>query len=511
MTGDSTTLTRPTGGLLAVGGGAPPGPPYVRWVFGEAPSTRVDAVFEIAPGVDLVVGRAPGEGALAIADDGWLSRRHARLRAADTGEPGVVVEDLGSRNGTFVDGRRVGGPIHARPGRVIQIGGSLFVVGQGGPGDDGPAPPAGFSCRSWAMRQLWRRVLRLAADDCPVLLLGEMGTGKTRIARLLHEHGPRRDGPFIGHNCSAIPVNLEEATLFGVAGGFIPGVKEQTGLLTRARGGTLFLDELADLPARAQARLLDAFDPLEPGYLPVGGSRRLRTECRLVSATNRDVFRLAASGALRQDLLSRMVVGQLVVPPLRERREDLLAMFAQALAAAGVERPAAAIPTVEVAQALLLAGWVENVRGLETLARRVALGEPLTPALVTAHAERGAEPATPSAEPPTPADPGAGPAPATWPLTPEELLALLERHDWRVSDAADAVGRRRETLSRLISSTFGAGGRATVQRAWRVWRTSGRAPRAGQIDRLHALFCEGPRTPGGDAARAAWIERGEVR
>ncbi len=494
-----TTLTRPQG--LADGGGETPGgAPYVRWVFAEAPSARTDAV--IAIGAGLEIGRAP-EGGLAVGDDGWLSRRHARLVPRNGGEPGVVVEDLGSRNGTYVDGRRITERTVAPLGAVLQIGGSLFVVGTTSAAPASPPPPD-FSCRSWGMRQLWDRVLSLAASDLPVLLLGEMGTGKTRVARLLHERSGRCNGPFVSHNCSALPVNLEEATLFGVVGGFIPSVKEQAGLLTRARGGTLFLDELADLPVPAQAKLLDAFDPLDPGFLPVGGAKRLRTECRLVSATNRDVFALAAAGALRHDLLSRMVVGQLVVPPLRARREDLLAMFDAALAAAGVEGPV--VRSVEVAQALLLASWVENVRGLETLARRVALGEAPTPAMVKAHAERGAGVSLP----PPPVAVAAVEAAPVWPPSPEELLALLAAHDFNVSDTAAALGRRRETVSRLVSATFGEGGRTAAQRAFRIWQASGRAPRAGQIDPLFALFCDGPRTPEAEAARRAWIERGEA-
>jgi two-component system, NtrC family, response regulator GlrR len=94
------------------------------------------------------------------------------------------------------------------------------------------------------------------------------------VARLLHDLSECRDGPFVLYNCSAIPTNLEEATLFGVVPGFIPGVKAQAGLLTRAAGGTLFLDELAEMPERAQARLLDAFDPTVQSYLPVGGTAR---------------------------------------------------------------------------------------------------------------------------------------------------------------------------------------------------------------------------------------------
>lgn len=484
--------------------------PYVRLVHAECPF-EPDAVIELPPGESVVIGRAPGAGRVVELPDGWMSRQHARLTGwAEDDERGVRVEDLGSRNGTFVDGRAITGAALASPNSVLLLGSLSLVVGVREPDEGtGPAPPAGFSCLSPVMRALWRRVLRLAESDAAVLLLGELGTGKTRVASLIHGLSARGDGPFVAHNCSAIPVNLEEATLFGVVGGFIPSVKAQDGLLTRARGGTLFLDELADMPALAQAKLLDAFDPTSPSYLPVGATQRLTTNCRLVSATNRDVFRLASEGTVRQDLLSRLVVGQLMVPALRERREDLLPMFRSALRRAGADERAP-LAAADVVQALLLARWSENVRGLESLAQRVALGEALTPALVQAHADRGllAQPApAPSA---VPAPQSAPPAPgAVWPPAPGELLDLLAGHDWSITDAADALNVRRETLSRLVSRTFGPG-KAAVQRAWRVWRASRRAPAAAQVDALYVLFCEEPATPANEQARAAWIERGEA-
>lgn len=507
---NDATLTRPALGAAQARGASHV--PYVRLIHAECP-LEANAVVELPPGHSIVVGRSPGTGRTLQLADGWMSRQHARLTGwADGDALGVQVEDLDSRNGSFVNGRPVVEPAVARVNGVIQLGSLSLVVGyRRSRGEDPVDAPVGFCCLSGPMRALWRRIERLAESDVSVLLLGEMGTGKTRVARILHDLSARRDGPFVAHNCSAIPVNLEEATLFGVVGGFIPSVKAQEGLVTRARGGTLFLDELADMPPVAQAKLLDAFDPSNPSYLPVGATQRLDTDCRLISATNRDVFRLAAEGVVRQDLLSRLVVGQLEVPPLRERREDLLPMFRRALRGAGVE-PDTALSSAEVVQSLLLARWTENVRGLETLAQRVALGETLTPQRVREHADRGLATApTPARAAPDPPAPAATARQAPpWPPAPHEALEVLARHGWSIKDAAETLGVRRETLSRHLSRTFGPGGKAACQRAWRVLKASGRAPVEGQIDALYALFCEQPATGANAAARAAWTQRGET-
>ncbi|MCB9547095.1 MAG: sigma 54-interacting transcriptional regulator [Myxococcales bacterium] len=439
----------------------------LRLVFAErADGLPLDRLVPIGP-AGLTLGRAPeAAGAtLPLPGDGWASRTHARV--SPRGEA-LLVEDLGSRNGTSVDGRRVAGSAPLAPGQVLQVGSALFVCDT--LDDDTPPPPAGFAARDAPMRALWQRMVRLADSDVSVLILGELGGGKTHIARLLHDLGPRAGRPFVAHNASALPRNLEEATLFGVVGGFIPTVKAQDGLIARAADGTFFLDELAELPEPAQAKLLDAFDPREPSYLAVGGSRRLPTRCRLITATNRDVFVLARTGALRHDLLSRLAVGQITVPPLRARRSDILPLFQAALARAGA--PTLGPARMEEAQALLLARWTENVRGLETLAQRVALGEPLTVGLIQSHADRGA---TPVASP-TPAPPAAAPAApeAPWPPNRAELLTLLAQHAWEIKAAAEAIGRRRETLSRLVTTLFG--GRDAAQEAWRAWQRTGHPP-----------------------------------
>lgn len=431
---------------------------------------------------EIVVGRQPGGGpgerTWALPFDATMSRRHARLRLVALGaEDALLVEDLGSHNGTYVDGVRLTSPTAVRPGQVVRVAGTTLVVGampreRAASIRAATPPPESYVALSWASLETWERVARVAASDAGILLLGGIGTGKTRLARHLHDRSGRR-GPFVAFNCSAIPLNLEEATLFGVADGFIPSIRKRDGWVTRARGGTLFLDELADMPHVAQAKLLDAFDPTDASYVPVGGTARLRTECRLVSATNRDVFTLAAAGLVRQDLLSRIVVAQVTVPSLTERQEDVIELFERALARHGSSVDAALL-TAEQVQALLLARWAENVRGLESLAARLALGEALTPAGILQHAERGLEAAAGS---PPPTD--ESPAPARrpiWPPEPEELLRLLRDHDFNVAAAAAALGRRRETLSRLTSTIFGQGGAAAARRAWRIYEATGRVP-----------------------------------
>ncbi|TNF34027.1 MAG: FHA domain-containing protein, partial [Deltaproteobacteria bacterium] len=440
---DDDTRTRPRrpgDGPSTAGDGGPRGL-YLRLVFSEPRQPLDDDTLDAVVWLDVgrrVVGRGPdGERDVAIPWDAWSSRRHAAVSMFHFGEDrAVLVEDLSSSNGTFVDGVRVapGAQAVARVGQVVRIGSTLFVIGEGPRSGPPAALPPGWHARSPAMAELWTRARSIAASDDPALLLGEPGTGKTRLARLLHEASARAGGPFVPMNASAIPLHLEEATLFGVASGFIPSVKRKDGLLTLARGGTLFLDELADMSAPAQAKLLDAFDPLHRSYLPVGASARQPTECRLVCATNRDVFALASRGELRQDLLSRLAVGQLRVPPLRERREDILPMYWAASAGLDAKRSAL---SAEAAEALLLARWTENVRGLESLVRRVAHGLALTPESIREHADRGAavqEAAAPVARPepvtaPRPAAPIAvRPVPAPdptptelrWPPTPRE-------------------------------------------------------------------------------------------
>ncbi len=176
------------------------------------------------------------------------------------------------------------------------------------------------------MRQVLATCLKLARLDAPeVLVLGESGTGKGLLAKFLHRHGPRAEGPFIQVNCAALPPALFEAELFGYERGAFSGAQEaRAGLLELARGGTFFLDEVGDMPQEVQAKLLKCLDERE--YYPLGGREPRSVDCAIIAATNRDLERDAAGRRFRQDLYYRLSTYVVRIPPLRERPEDMLAL-----------------------------------------------------------------------------------------------------------------------------------------------------------------------------------------
>jgi transcriptional regulator with GAF, ATPase, and Fis domain len=185
----------------------------------------------------------------------------------------------------------------------------------------GASEESGLIGQSLAMRQLLELTRRVAPLDVTVLLRGESGTGKERVARLLHSLSPRQRGPFVPLNCAAVPETLLEAELFGIERGVATGVEARIGKFELANGGTLFLDEVGDLTAPLQAKLLRVVQEREVER--VGGRQRVRVDARLVTATNRDLEAMMAVGTFRDDLYYRLRVVELVLPPLRDRREDI--------------------------------------------------------------------------------------------------------------------------------------------------------------------------------------------
>jgi transcriptional regulator with GAF, ATPase, and Fis domain len=174
---------------------------------------------------------------------------------------------------------------------------------------------------SAAFRRVIELVQRVAPTDVSVLLRGESGTGKERVTRLLHSLSARRDGPFVPLNCAAVPESLLEAELFGIESGVATGVNERAGKFELANGGTLFLDEIGDLTLALQAKLLRVLQ--DRMVERVGGRRPVRVDVRLVTATNRNLEAMMANGEFRRDLYYRLRVVELILPPLRGRREDI--------------------------------------------------------------------------------------------------------------------------------------------------------------------------------------------
>jgi DNA-binding NtrC family response regulator/predicted hydrocarbon binding protein len=234
--------------------------------------------------------------------------------------------------------------------------------------------PLGLIARSPAMAQLVDLARRVAKVDATVLITGESGSGKERIARLLHEESTRAVGPFIAINCGAITESLLESELFGHARGAFTGANvDRPGLFEAAHGGTLLLDEVGEVSAGMQVKLLRALQERE--IRRVGENKTRRVDVRVVAATNRDLAFAVANGTFRQDLYYRLKVVELHVPPLRERRDDLLPLARVLLASAALrmKRKITGL-SPRTADQLLQYRWPGNVRELEnSMERAVAL------------------------------------------------------------------------------------------------------------------------------------------
>ena len=220
------------------------------------------------------------------------------------------------------------------------------------------------------MRAVIELIDRAAQHDTPVLLVGESGTGKELLARALHSQGPRAAGPFVAVNCSAIPETLLESELFGYRkGAFTDARDDQRGLFQSAQHGTIFLDEIGDMAPALQGKLLRVLQEKEVN--PLGASGPVPTNVRVVTATHRDVPTLVAEGRFREDLLYRINVIEVRVPPLRDRPDDLEPLIGHLLAKHGAKlgRPGCSV-SPEAMAALRSHQWPGNVRELENVMER---------------------------------------------------------------------------------------------------------------------------------------------
>ncbi len=225
--------------------------------------------------------------------------------------------------------------------------------------------------RSPAMQEIYRVLARMMQTDLTVMVVGESGTGKELVARALHEFGKRKKGPFIAINMAAIPRDLIESELFGHEKGSFTGAQSRTsGRFEQAEGGTLFLDEIGDMPMEAQTRLLRVLQQGE--YTTVGGRSPIRTDVRIVAATNKDLRLLIQQGLFREDLYYRLNVVPLRLPPLRERAEDvpdLVRHFFDIAESEGLTPKRINQPALDL---LKRHTWPGNVRELENLVRRLS-------------------------------------------------------------------------------------------------------------------------------------------
>lgn len=248
--------------------------------------------------------------------------------------------------------------------------------------------------RSPAMQEIYRVLARLMQTDLTVMINGESGTGKELVARALHDYGKRKHGPFVAINMAAIPRDLIEAELFGHEKGAFTGAQNRaSGRFEQAEGGTLFLDEIGDMPMDAQTRLLRVLQQGE--YTTVGGRTPIKTEVRIIAATNKDLTQMINQGLFREDLYFRLNVVPLRLPPLRERLEDIGDLVHHFFRKAEDEGLGSKQIEKSALDRLRLHNWPGNIRELENLVRKLAALCPediITETIVSAEFDQRDEP-----------------------------------------------------------------------------------------------------------------------
>jgi two-component system C4-dicarboxylate transport response regulator DctD len=284
--------------------------------------------------------------------------------------------------------------------------------------------------KSPAMAEVRKKILRLAGTSVSVLITGETGTGKELIARSLHDFGGRRDRHFVALNCGGLPEQIFESELFGhEAGAFTGAIKKRIGKIEWADGGTLFLDEIETMPISLQIKMLRVLQ--ERRIERLGANESIAVDCRVVAASKADLADLAAQGRFRADLLYRLNVAQIELPPLRERREDVPLLFEHFVLAAArkFEQPAPIVSAAQVSE-LMTHPWPGNVRELQNVADRFVLG-------LTGDTLLGAS-----------GGPSERGTLAQQMAYFERMLIedMLRRHNGNVADASVALGMPRKTL-----------------------------------------------------------------
>jgi len=406
----------------------------------------------------LVLGRGIRFAGGALVEDPAMSRRHLEVRLAADGRT-PMVRDLGSKNGTL----RRDGPLASiwtplEIGEVLRTGDTFWQVVL----RMSPAPPQellpGWVGDGEASRRVRGALSRLARQTATVLIQGETGTGKEVAARALWRLGGDRR-PFVAFNSASVPPTLIDSVLFGhVQGAFTGAHRAQPGLFQAADGGVLFLDEIGELPPESQARLLRVLE--EGAVLPLGAIRAVPVRVRVIAATARDVPREVREGRFRQDLYARLARLVLTLPPLRDRLEDLPALFRHFAAGRS--------PAPDLLWAMFRHPWPMNVREVQGLVETLRVEQPGDGPLVwsssvadrfvaalrsipaasglghsqmvdSASSRTGSDESRPRGRPPVAGPPGPG-----------ALADALRRHRGNVSRVAAEMGLDRAWCYRLL-------------------------------------------------------------
>ena len=401
------------------------------------------------PRSPAVVGRSKSSGASICLPDERLSRAHAKIRTGRN--PGIL--DLGSRNGTFVDGAQVSTQTWTPlvDGNVVRFADTLVVYRPSGCPDDraqsSSEGPHVIPGQSQQIAELRQQIAHLAELDAHVLVWGETGTGKEYVSRALHDLGPRCDGPFVAVNCGELKSELISAELFGTTKGAYTNAVQKIGLVAQAANGTLFLDEIGDLDLAAQKVLLRFLDCGE--YRAVGGTRVQKSEARIVAATHVDLNAATKREDFRLDVLARLrnQVEPLWLPPLQERPEDLpiwIERFIQELTPSNRMRPQGW--TTGFLETLALQVWSENLRELRRTLNSALKNAKTDPKLSSHHlpdavvqVRRRARQSETVLEI----------APAPLELTCEVVTSILREESGNMVRAAQRLGINRRKIYRL--------------------------------------------------------------
>ena len=402
---------------------------------GASPDLQLDLVLLVGRGADarrqtigvrpLCVGSADDND--LVLEDRAVSARHCRI---EPGSVDLVVRDLKSRNGTWIDGVRVmAGRVGA--GSVVRVGRTdLMVVARGSSGD---ARAEGLVAASVEMLQVMGEVERIARLPWPALLEGESGVGKEGVARALHTRGLRASGPFVALNAGGLPRELVESELFGhERGAFTGAVAGHKGVFEQANGGTLFLDEIGELPGDMQARLLRVLETWE--VRRVGAESVTRVDVRLVCATHRDLRKMVSMGEFRQDLYYRLARLVIRIPPLRDRPGDIGALASHFLREIEGE-VGPRVLSEEATRVLRAHGWPGNARELRNVLSAAAVATPsrvIESQDVDAALERIA---------------------GARPKAPETIGRAVAAHRGNLAAAARALGIPRTTLRDRVRSS----------------------------------------------------------